>query len=65
MEVELVGASNHLSYNIWYVMFMYHQVYLNKSNKFFQYNQVIMRMELNGGNSFTGKLGILIAGSLN
>ena len=33
---------------------MHHQVYLNKSNKFFQDNQSTMRMEINSRNSCTG-----------
>ena len=33
-EAEIVGASDYLSYNICYVMFMHHQRYLNKYNNF-------------------------------
>ena len=34
-EAEIVGASDYVPYNIWYFMFMHHQGYLNKPNKFF------------------------------
>ena len=33
-ESELVGASDYVLYNIWYIMFMHRQVYLNNSNDF-------------------------------
>ena len=33
-EVDMVGSSDYLPYNIWYVMFMHHQGYLNKPNNF-------------------------------
>ena len=55
-EAELVGASDYLPHNIWYVMFMHHQGYLKNYNKFFQDNQSPMRMEVNGRNYFTGNL---------
>ena len=32
--LELVGASNDVLYNIRYIMFMHHKLYLNKSNAF-------------------------------
>ena len=35
-ESELVIASDSVLYNIWHIMFMHHQGYFNKSNKFFQ-----------------------------
>ena len=35
-------------------MFMHRQGYLNKSNKFFQDNQIYMNMEVNGSNSCIG-----------
>ena len=53
-EVELVGASDYRPYNLWHVMFMHHQRYLNKPNKFFQDNQSNMRMEVNGRKYCTG-----------
>ena len=33
---EFVGVSDYVPYNIIYIMFMHHQGYLNKPNKFFQ-----------------------------
>ena len=53
-ESELVGVSDYLTYSIWYITFMHHQGYLNKSNKFFQDNQSSVRMEMNGRKSCTG-----------
>ena len=55
-ETELVGTSDYVPYNIWYIMFMHHQGYLNKSNKFFQDNQSAMMMEVTGRNSRTENL---------
>ena len=49
-ESELVGESNYVPYNMCYIIFMHHQVYLNKSNKLFQDNQSAMRMDRNGRN---------------
>ena len=49
----MVDAREYLPYNIWYIMFMHHQGYLNKPNKFFQDNQSATRMEINGINSCT------------
>ena len=43
-ESEIFSASDYVPYNIWYVMFMHHLGFLNKSNKFFQDNQSAMRM---------------------
>ena len=54
-KAELVGASDYGTYNLWCVMFMHHQRYLNKSNKFFQDNQSAMSMEVNRRNYCTGK----------
>ena len=34
-EAEIVSASDYFIYNIWYVMFMCHHGYLNKSNMFY------------------------------
>ena len=51
MKAELVGASDYFPYKIWYIMFMHHQGYLNKSNKFFQDNKSAMKMEVNRRNS--------------
>ena len=53
-EADIVGASDYFPYNIWYVMFMRHQGYLDNSNRFFQDNQIATRMEVNGRNSCTG-----------
>ena len=53
-EAELVGASDYFPYNIWYVIFMHHQGYLNKSKRFFQDRQIAMSMEVNGRTSCTG-----------
>ena len=55
-KAELVGASDYGTYNLWCVMFMHHQRYLNKSNKFFQDNQSATKIEVNGRNYFTGNL---------
>ena len=33
-ESELVSASDYVPYNIWYIICMHRQVYLNKSNDF-------------------------------
>ena len=53
-ESELVDANDYVPCNIWYILFIYHQAYLNKSNNFFQYNQSAIRMDINGINSCTG-----------
>ena len=52
-EAELVSTSDYFPYNIWYVIFMHRQGYLNKSTKFFQENQSAVRMEVNEENYFT------------
>ena len=56
MEAILVGASYYVPYNILYVMLMHYQGILNKSNNFFQDKKSHMRMEVNGGDSFTGNM---------
>ena len=53
-ESDMVGERNYVPYNILYTMFIYHQGYLNKSDKCFQYNQSAMKMEMNGRNSCIG-----------
>ena len=55
-KAELVFTSGYLPYNIWYVMFMHYQGYLDKPNNFFQDKRSNMRMEVFGGNSCTGNL---------
>ena len=52
-QAELVGASGYVPYNIQYIMFMHHQGYLNRLNKFFQDNQSETTMEINGRNLCT------------
>ena len=37
--LELADASNYVTYDIWYIMFMHHQGYLNKSNNVFRTNK--------------------------
>ena len=54
IESELVGASDYVPYNIWYIIFLHHQGYLHKSTIFFRYNQSATRMEMNGRNSLKG-----------
>ena len=49
----MVGASKYVPYNIWYIVFMHHQVYF-KNLKKIQYNESAMRMDINGRNSCTG-----------
>ena len=39
-ESELVGASDYGPYNIWYIMFINHQEYLNKYNRFYRTTKV-------------------------
>ena len=53
-EAELLRESDYVPYNIWQIMFMSNQGYLNKYSKFFQDNQSATRMEVNGRNSCTG-----------
>ena len=50
----MVGAIYYVPYNIWYIIFMHRQGYLNKLNKFFQYNQISMKWDINGRNYCTG-----------
>ena len=61
-EPGIVGASDYVPYNIWYVMFMHHQGYLNKSNKFSHENQSSTMMEVNGRNYCTESRGMFISG---
>ena len=42
-EAELVGTSDYLPYNIWYIMFVHRQGSLSKSNKFFQDKKAPLR----------------------
>ena len=35
IEAKLVGASNYVPYNIWYIVFRHNQGYLNKPNNIF------------------------------
>ena len=53
-ESDLLGASYYVPYNIWYIMFMHHQGYLNNSNSYLQVNKRATRMEINGRNFFIG-----------
>ena len=53
-ESELVGMSDYLPYNIWWVNFLNEQGYAIKNNTIFQDNQSAIRMERNGRNSCTG-----------
>ena len=53
MEADLVGAIDYVLYNIWYIMFMHNQGYLNNSNMFLQDSQSSMSMEVNGRNYST------------
>ena len=53
-EVELVGVSEYLPYNIWLLMFMDAQVYGIKDNVVFQDNQSTARIHVNVRNSCTG-----------
>ena len=46
--------NDYVSYDIWYIMFMHHQGYLNRYNKIFQDNQSDMMMDMNGRNFCTG-----------
>ena len=55
IESQVVDTSDYMPYNIWYIMFMHHQGYLNKFNTFFQDNPSAMRMKMNGIKYFTGK----------
>ena len=53
-EAELVGVSDYLPYNIWWMNFLHEQGYELKNNVLMQDNQSAMKMELNGRNSCTG-----------
>ena len=50
-KVDLVGTSEHASFNICIIMFMEAQGYAVNKNFLFQDNQSAIRMELNGRNS--------------
>ena len=53
-EVEIVGVSYYLLYNIYFVIFLEHQGYPILNNTVFQDNQSAIDMETNGNNSCTG-----------
>ena len=53
-EEEVVGLSEYLPYNIWFLNFLDAQGYTIKNNIVYQDNQSAMRMEKNGRNSCTG-----------
>ena len=53
-EPDFVGASNYVRYNIWYIIFMHHQGYINKPDVFYQGNKSTTRMDINGINSCIG-----------
>ena len=53
-ESELVGVSEYLPYNIWYMLFLGAQGYTIKNNVLFQDNESAIKMERNGRNSCTG-----------
>ena len=53
-EAEVVGLSEYLPYNIWFLNFLNAQGYTITNNIVYQDNQSAMRMEKNGRNSCTG-----------
>ena len=53
-EAELVGVSEYLPYNLWFLNFLEHQGYPVQSNILYQDNESAIRMEKNGRNSCTG-----------
>lgn len=53
-EVELVGVSEYLPYNIWLMMFMREQGYPVRNNVLYQDNKSTILMLKNGRNSCTG-----------
>ena len=53
-ESELIGVSEYLPYNIWYILFFGAQGYEIKQNILFQDNESAIKMEINGRNSCTG-----------
>ena len=53
-EVELVGTSEYIPYNLWLLMFMDKQGYTIKNNVLYQDNQSTILMLKNGRNSCTG-----------
>ena len=53
-ESELVGVSEYLPYDIWYILFYASQGYNIDLNILFQDNESAIKMEKNGRNSCTG-----------
>jgi hypothetical protein len=53
-ESELVGVSEYLPYDIWYILFFGAQGYKIRQNILFQDNESAIKMEKNGRNSCTG-----------
>ena len=53
-ESELVGVSEYLPYDIWYILFYAEQGYKIDLNILFQDNESAIKMEKNGRNSCTG-----------
>ena len=53
-ELELVGFSEYISYNIWLLMFMEAQGYGVEKNVIYQDNQSTMKMIIKGRSSCTG-----------
>ena len=53
-ETEIIGVSEYIPYNVWYINFMEAQGYHIKYNILYQDNQSAIRMERNGRNSCTG-----------
>jgi hypothetical protein len=53
-ESELVGVSEYLPYDIWFILFFGAQGYKIKQNILFQDNESAIKMEVNGRNSCTG-----------
>ena len=54
MEAEVVGLSEYLLYNIWWINFLKAQGYTIRNNIIYQDNESAIRMETNGRNSCTG-----------
>ena len=55
-ESELVGLSDYLPYNIWWINFLDKQGFKVVNNTLYQDNQSTIRMAKNGRNSCTGNL---------
>ena len=53
-EAEVVGMSDYIPYNIWFLNFLKSQGYEIKQNVVYQDNQSAIRMEKNGRNSCMG-----------